>query len=58
MPVTGVVEEVNPDLEDKPELVNTDPYGDGYIIRITLVNEDELSNLMTAKEYEEFLANA
>lgn len=58
MPVTGVVEEVNPDLEDKPELVNTDPYGDGYIVRITLANEDELTNLMTAKEYEEFLANA
>ena len=58
MPVSGVIEEINPELESKPELINTDPYGEGYIARITLANEDELSNLMTAKEYEEFLINA
>ena len=53
-PVSGEVIEVNELLRDKPELVNTDPYGDGWMIRIRLSNPDEFEELMTAEEYEEY----
>ncbi|MEA5062151.1 MAG: glycine cleavage system protein GcvH [Proteiniphilum sp.] len=55
MPVGGEVLEVNSKLEDAPELVNSDPFGDGWIIRIALQNADELSELMSAAEYKEFI---
>lgn len=55
MPVGGEVLEVNAKLEDAPELVNSDPFGDGWIIRITVQNADELSDLMSAAEYKEFI---
>jgi glycine cleavage system H protein len=53
-PVSGEVIEVNELLRDKPELVNTDPYGDGWMIRIRLSNPEEFEELMTAEEYEEY----
>ena len=53
-PVSGEVVEVNELLRDKPELVNTDPYGDGWMIRIRLSNPEEFEELMTAEEYEEY----
>lgn len=55
MPVAGEVLEVNTKLEDAPELVNSDPFGNGWIIKITVRNADELSNLMSAAEYKEFI---
>jgi len=55
MPVAGEVLEVNTKLEDAPELVNSDPFGNGWIIRITVRNADELSDLMSAAEYKEFI---
>ncbi|WP_352423698.1 glycine cleavage system protein GcvH [Proteiniphilum sp.] len=55
MPVGGEVLEVNSKLEDAPELVNSDPFGDGWIIRVALQNADELSELMSATEYKEFI---
>ena len=55
MPVGGEVLEVNPKLDEAPELVNKDPFGDGWIIKITIQNADELSNLMSAKDYKEFV---
>ena len=55
MPVGGEVLEVNSKLEDAPELVNSDPFGDGWIIRVALQNADELSELMSAAEYKEFI---
>ena len=55
MPVEGEVLEVNAKLEDAPELVNSDPFGDGWIIKITVGNADELSGLMSAAEYKEFI---
>lgn len=51
MPVDGVVEEVNPALEDSPELVNNDPYGEGWMIKITLADAAQVDQLMTAEEY-------
>ncbi len=55
MPVTGEVLELNPDLEDNPELVNKDPYGDGWIIKVTIEDENELDELMDAAAYKEFI---
>lgn len=54
-PVTGEVIEVNEALADKPELVNTDPYGDGWMIRIKVSDATELDELMPADEYEEYI---
>jgi glycine cleavage system H protein len=53
-PVTGEVIEVNEALADKPELVNTDPYGDGWMVRIRLAARDEVDELMSAEEYEDY----
>lgn len=55
MPVSGKVLEVNPELDDHPELVNEDPYGKGWIIRVEMTNEEEKNGLLSAKEYNELL---
>lgn len=55
MPVTGEVLEFNTRLEDEPELVNTDPYGDGWIITISITDAAELDDLFDAAAYEEFV---
>lgn len=52
MPVTGTIEEVNPNLDSKPELVNSDPYGDGWMVRITLKDTAEVEGLLDADAYE------
>ncbi len=54
-PVSGEVAAVNEDLNDSPELVNEDPHGKGWIIRIKLKNEAELEKLMSVNEYEKFV---
>jgi glycine cleavage system H protein len=54
-PVSGEVVEVNEALTDKPELVNTDPYGDGWMIKVRLTAPDEVDELMDAEEYEEYI---
>lgn len=51
MPVTGEVLEVNPKLDDEPELVNNDPYGEGWIIKATLDNAADLDDLLSNGEY-------
>ena len=51
-PVSGKVLEVNKSLEESPEAINADPYGDGWIYRIELSDEDELSSLMDAAAYQ------
>ena len=51
MPVEAAVLEVNPALEDQPELVNSDPYGEGWIIKVELTNASDLDGLLTAAEY-------
>ena len=52
-PIEGEVVEINPLLEDDPELVNTDPYGDGWIYKIRPANPDDLDDLMSAEQYED-----
>jgi len=53
-PVTGKVAEVNDSLNDEPEKVNQDPYGGGWMIKITMKNPGEVDSLLTAAEYEDF----
>jgi glycine cleavage system H protein len=54
-PVSGEVVEVNQKLEDTPQLINSDPYGDGWIIKVKLEDEGELDNLLSPKEYQELI---
>ena len=53
MPLTGTVEEVNPDLESSPELVNEDPYEKGWMIKIRISDPSEIEDLLTAADYKE-----
>jgi len=55
MPVTGEVLEVNPELEDQPELVNSDPYGKGWIIKIEISSLDSINGLMDSGAYRTFI---
>ena len=55
-PVSGEVIEVNPALEDTPELINSDPYGEGWMYKIRVVSVEELDNLLAAEEYDEQVA--
>ena len=52
MPVTGEVLEVNETINDQPELVNNDPYGEGWMIKITMADAAELDNLLDAAAYQ------
>jgi glycine cleavage system H protein len=54
-PVSGEVIEINEALTEKPELVNTDPYGDGWLVKIRMSDASELDELMSAEEYEEYI---
>ena len=52
LPVTGTISEVNLLLEKQPELVNTDPYGDGWMIKMTVADPSSVDGLMTKEAYE------
>ena len=54
-PVKGEVVEVNSELDDDPSLVNSDPYGAGWMIRLKVANEDDLKGLLDADAYESHL---
>lgn len=54
-PVSGTVKEVNSLLTESPEKVNVDPYGEAWMIRVTMSDAHELDDLLTAAEYEKFL---
>jgi len=54
-PVTGVITAVNKELEDAPELVNSDPYGDGWIFKIDVTRTLELEDLLDADEYQSYI---
>jgi len=51
MPVSGEVLELNPILESNPEIINKDPYGEGWVVKIKIVNPAELGELMDAAQY-------
>ena len=57
-PVSGEVVEVNQGVNDKPELVNQSPYEEGWLVRLRLADPAELDNLLTAKQYDELIAQA
>ena len=54
-PITGRVTEVNDELPKNPEVINQDPYGDGWMVRMELESKDELEELMSASEYEQMV---
>tara|TARA_B100000123_G_scaffold205586_1_gene155087 strand:- start:18 stop:398 length:381 start_codon:yes stop_codon:yes gene_type:complete len=57
MPVNGKVIEVNSSLEDNPEVVNDDPYGDGWIIKIEVSNPSDIDALMSSEEYKNLIGS-
>jgi len=54
-PVSGTVVEVNEDLADSPEIINEDPYGNGWLVTLDMNDPSELNDLMNKSEYEKFL---
>jgi glycine cleavage system H protein len=55
LPVAGEVVELNEELEDSPDLVNRDPYGDGWFVKFVIEDHDELDSLMDAEAYQQFV---
>ncbi len=55
-PLSGTIIEVNAKLSDHAELINQDPYGEGWLIKIKLSNKDEVKKLLTAEEYQKQIA--
>jgi glycine cleavage system H protein len=55
MPVAGKVNELNPKLDSQPELVNNDPYGDGWMVKITLTDTSSVDELLSAESYQELI---
>ena len=57
MPLTGVVLKVNTALEEVPELVNDDPYGKGWMVRIRIEDPSEMDALLSSEEYDDYISN-
>ena len=55
LPVSGEITELNEGLEDNPELINDDPYGEGWIIKMKISNQSELGDLLSADDYKELI---
>jgi len=55
LPVSGEITEMNEGLEDNPELINDDPYGQGWIIKMKISDQNELSDLLSADAYKELI---
>lgn len=56
-PISGTIVKVNADLKDHPEVINSDPYGQGWMVVIDLSHAGEVDKLMNAAQYEEFLSS-
>jgi glycine cleavage system H protein len=56
MPVSGMVTEVNPILESEPEKVNTDPYGDGWMVKMKVDNVEDVNKLLDAEAYQKLVS--
>ena len=52
MPINGEVLEFNENLEDNPELINSDPYGEGWIIKVSISDSSDLEDLLSSKDYQ------
>ena len=57
MPIKGKVLEINSDIESTPEIVNEDPYGKGWIIKIEISQDQDISNLLSDEEYRNLIDN-
>jgi len=55
LPVSGTIEELNAALANAPELVNNDPYGDGWMVRVKISNPADIETLLDAKAYEQLV---
>lgn len=55
-PIGGVIVEVNEELTDRPEIMNEDPYGEGWLAVIEIADQAELTNLLSSEEYEKLIA--
>lgn len=55
MPITGEIIEFNESLESSPEVVNTDPYGDGWIVKVKVQNVEELEDLLSPEAYKDLI---
>ena len=55
MPINGEVLEFNEKLEDNPELINSDPYGEGWIIKVSLNDDSDMGDLMSSDDYQELV---
>ena len=56
LPVAGTVTEINPILENQPEKVNSDPYGDGWMVKMKVDNKDDINNLMDVEAYQKLVS--
>ena len=54
-PVSGNIVEINNALEESPDLINSDPYGSGWIIKVSVDSLEEYNNLLTNEDYEDFI---
>ena len=55
LPVAGTIEEINPELANEPELINSDPYGKGWMVRVKLNNAADIEKLLSAKAYQKLV---
>lgn len=56
LPVSGTVTEINPMLESEPEKVNSDPYGDGWLVKMKVDNPEDINKLMEAEAYQKLVS--
>lgn len=57
LPISGKILEVNKGLDSNPEKVNSDPYGEGWMIKMSVENQTELNDLLTAEQYKELIGH-
>ena len=55
MPLSGSVTDINPILDGSPELVNTDPYGEGWMVKISIADSAEIAGLLSSEEYQSLI---
>lgn len=55
IPITGTIMEINPKVNESPELVNKDPYGEGWIIKVKIITEAEKKDLLSVNEYKKLI---
>jgi glycine cleavage system H protein len=56
LPISGTITELNPALASSPELVNNDPYGEGWMIKMKIINVSDIEKLMDSKAYEQMVS--